>query len=86
MELIKRHRGLVGGIAALAVVGALWAGVPASTLLLLAVVLACPLMMMTMHGGGGHGGLGGHGGHGGGERESGPHARQDSYDGNGAGP
>ena len=37
--------------------GALAAGAPASTLVLLAVVLACPAMMLFMHGGHtGHGG------------------------------
>jgi hypothetical protein len=36
------------------VVGALLAGVSASTLLFLGVALACPLMMLFMHGG--HGG------------------------------
>ena len=41
----------------LLVIGALAAGVPASALLFLAVVLACPTMMLFMHGGhGGHSG------------------------------
>ena len=44
---------------AVAFVGALAFGVPISTLLLLAAVLACPLMMMSMMGG--HGMGGGHG-------------------------
>ena len=61
MELIRQHRWLAAGVAAFVVVGALWAGVPAGTLLLVGVVLACPLMMLTMHGGG-HGS--GHDGHG----------------------
>jgi hypothetical protein len=39
---------------AIAFVGALAFGVPVSTLLLLAAVLACPLMMMFMMGGHGH--------------------------------
>jgi hypothetical protein len=34
--------------AAILVVGLVWAGVPASTLLLGAAVLACPIMMITM--------------------------------------
>ena len=33
---------------AIAVVGAVWVGVPAGTLALIAVVLACPLMMLVM--------------------------------------
>lgn len=33
------------------VVGALWVGVPVGTLVVLAVALACPLMMMFMMGG-----------------------------------
>jgi len=41
---------------AIAVVGALWLGVPVGTLAVLGVVLACPLMMLVMmrgmHGGG----------------------------------
>lgn len=84
MELIKQHRWLAAGVAALAVIGALWAGIPAGTLLLVAVVLACPLMMMTMmHGGGGHGGHGGHA-----ERDGDPDSRPDAYraNGNGSGP
>ena len=43
---------------AIVVVGALWAGVPVSTLAYLALVLACPLMMLFMmrgmHGGDSH--------------------------------
>jgi len=43
---------------AIAAVGALWLGVPAGTLGVLAIVLACPLMMMFMmsgmHGGDDH--------------------------------
>lgn len=42
------------------VVGLAFAGVPASTLLIGLVVLACPLMMMFMMGGG-HGGSDQHG-------------------------
>lgn len=33
---------------AIAVVGALWVGVPAGTLALIGIVLACPLMMLAM--------------------------------------
>lgn len=50
--------GLYAVAVAIAVVGALWLGVPAGTLAMLAVALACPLMMMFMmsgmHGGHGH--------------------------------
>ncbi len=52
--------GLYAVAIAIAFVGALWLGVPASTLVLLAVVLACPLMMIFMmsgmHGGHDHNG------------------------------
>ncbi|MFR9802802.1 hypothetical protein ACL02T_10925 [Pseudonocardia sp. RS010] len=54
--------GLAG---AFVILGVAAFGLPLSSLLLLAVVLACPLMMMFMmrgmHGGGGHDGHGGHG-------------------------
>lgn len=81
MELIKQHKGMAIAIAGLVVLGALWAGVPAGTLLLVAVVLACPLMMLTMHGGG-------HSGHGGTERNARPDPGRDPYgtNGNGNGP
>lgn len=50
--------GLYAVAIAIAVVGALWVGVPVGTLAILAVALACPLMMMFMmggmHGGGDH--------------------------------
>jgi hypothetical protein len=50
--------GLYAVAVAIAVVGALWIGVPIGTLAVLAVALACPLMMMFMmsgmHGGGDH--------------------------------
>jgi hypothetical protein len=50
--------GLFAVAVAIGVVGALWVGVPAGTLVVLAVALACPLMMMFMmggmHGGGDH--------------------------------
>lgn len=65
---------LVAGVAAIA---ALWAGVSASTIVLLALVLACPLMMVFMHGGGGHGG-GGHGGGGHAGHGAGPDGRDAS--------
>ena len=53
----RQHIPLYATAVGLLVIGALAAGVPASTLLLLAVVLACPAMMLFMHGGhGGHGG------------------------------
>jgi hypothetical protein len=44
---------------AVLVVGLVWAGVPAQTLLFAALILVCPLMMLVMmrgmHGGGEHG-------------------------------
>lgn len=52
---MKRQRwGLYAIALAILVVGLVWAGVPASTLLIAALVLVCPLMMLFMHGGGGH--------------------------------
>lgn len=56
---MKRQQwGLYAIALAVLVVGLVWAGVPASTLLIAALVLVCPLMMLFMHGGGGHGGHG----------------------------
>lgn len=46
--------GLYAIALAILVVGLVWAGVPASTLLIAALVLVCPLMMLFMHGSGGH--------------------------------
>ena len=46
-------------VAAVAAVVLLWLGVPPYVLLLIALVAACPLSMLFMHGG--HGGHGGHG-------------------------
>lgn len=52
--------GLFAVAVAIAIVGALWLGLPLGTLALLAIVLVCPLMMMfmmrDMHGGGHSGG------------------------------
>ena len=50
---MNRHPnlGLYAVAVAIAVVGALWLGVPVGTLAILAVALACPLMMMFMMGG-----------------------------------
>lgn len=51
----RQHIPLYAAAMALLVIGALAAGVAPSTLLFLAVVLACPAMMLFMHGGhGGH--------------------------------
>ncbi|MGW3124079.1 DUF2933 domain-containing protein [Streptomyces sp. NPDC001107] len=59
MNTNQRNYGLYAVAVAIAVVGALALGVPVGTLALLAVVLACPLMMFFMmrgmHGDGGHG-------------------------------
>lgn len=57
----RQHMQIAAVAAILVVIGLLFAGVSASTLFLLAIVLACPLMMLFMHGG--------HGGHGGGDHE-----------------
>ena len=64
----RQHIPLYAIAVGLLVIGALAAGVPASTLLLLAVVLTCPAMMLFMHGG--------HGGQAAGEEHSG-HRRDD---------
>jgi hypothetical protein len=50
--------GLYAVAAAIAIVGALWVGVPAGTLAVVGIALVCPLMMMLMMGGmmGMHGG------------------------------
>jgi len=46
---MKRQQwGLYAVALAILVVGLVWAGVPASTLLIAALVLVCPLMMMFM--------------------------------------
>lgn len=56
---------VLAGLIAAVVGGAIWAAVPVSTILLLGVFLACPLMMLSMHGGQGssHAGHTGHAGH-----------------------
>ena len=48
--------GLYAVAAAIAFVGALWFGIPASTLAFVGIALICPLMMMLMMGGMMHGG------------------------------
>jgi hypothetical protein len=53
------NRGLYAVAVAVAIVGAVWLGMPLGTLALLAIVVLCPLMMMFMMGGmhgGGHSG------------------------------
>jgi hypothetical protein len=53
---MKRQRWELYAVALVVlVIGLVWAGVPASTVLVAALVLACPLMMLFMHGG--HGGV-----------------------------
>lgn len=42
--------GLFAVAAAIAIVGALWVGVPAGTLAVVGIALICPLMMMMMGG------------------------------------
>ena len=61
--------GLYAVAAAIAVVGALWVGVPAGTLAVIAIALVCPVMMMLMMGGMMHGMHGGDG-----ATQSGDHA------------
>jgi hypothetical protein len=56
----RRHLGLSAIALAVLIVGPAFAGVPLTTMLVGLLVLACPLMMMSMMGG--HGGHGGHGG------------------------
>jgi len=55
----SRNYGLYAVAVAIAVVGALWLGVPVGTLAVLGLVLVCPLMMLfmmrDMHDGDGHG-------------------------------
>jgi hypothetical protein len=52
----RQHWGLYAVALAILVVGLVWVGVPASTLLVAGLALACPLMMLVMmrgmHGGG----------------------------------
>ncbi|MBS2938882.1 DUF2933 domain-containing protein [Nocardioides sp. J2M5] len=43
--------GLYAVAAAIAIVGALWVGVPAGTLAFVGIALICPLVMMVMMGG-----------------------------------
>jgi hypothetical protein len=57
----RQHLPLYAIALAIMVVGALAVGVPARSLVFGLLVLACPLMMLFMHGG--HGGHAGHGGH-----------------------
>jgi hypothetical protein len=51
--------GMFAVAAAIALVGALWLGVPAGTLAFVGIALICPLMMMLMMGGMMHGMHGG---------------------------
>ncbi|WP_439939261.1 DUF2933 domain-containing protein [Nocardia sp. N13] len=63
--------GMYAIAAAIAIVGALWVGVPAGTLAVVGIALLCPLMMMLMMGGM-------HGMHGNGAGSTGqPHDRSD---------
>lgn len=54
--MTRQHLRLAAVVAVLIAVGALVAGVPLNTVLLVALVLACPLMMLFMHGMAGHDG------------------------------
>jgi hypothetical protein len=66
--------GLYAVAAAIAVVGALWFGVPTGTLAFIGIALICPLMMMLMMGGMMHGM------HGGNSESSGTQSRDRSDD------
>jgi hypothetical protein len=57
----RQHLPLYAIALAIMVVGALAVGVPARSLVFGLIVLACPLIMLFMHGG--HGGHDGHDGH-----------------------
>jgi hypothetical protein len=50
-----QHLPMYAIVLAIVIVGALAAGVPATTLVFGLMALACPLMMLFMHGGHGHG-------------------------------
>jgi hypothetical protein len=78
---MKRQQwGLYAMALAILVVGLVWAGVPASTLLVAALVLVCPVMMFVMMGGmhggdaSGHGTSHDHQHHGTADRTDDPHA------------
>jgi hypothetical protein len=61
---MKRQQwGLYAVALAVLVVGLVWAGVPASTLLIAGLILVCPLMMFVMMRGMHGGGMTGHQGH-----------------------
>ena len=55
IHLDRRMLTFIGALAAVALVLLLLAGFPASTLLWFGLILACPLMMLFMHGGHGAG-------------------------------
>lgn len=59
-----KNYGLYAVAVAIAAGGALWAGLPLSALFVIVAVLACPLMMVMMHGGHGGGVHGGRDDHG----------------------
>ncbi|WP_199547215.1 hypothetical protein [Streptomyces sp. N35] len=76
----KRNYGLYAVATAIAVVGALWLGLPLSTLALLALVMVCPLMMLFMMRGthGSDGMQGGHEHHGTSPKDREPHDHKHS--------
>ncbi|MDX8143227.1 DUF2933 domain-containing protein [Lentzea sp. BCCO 10_0061] len=68
----RQHLGLYAIALAILIVGLAFAGVPLPTMLVGLLVLACPLMMMSM--------MGGHGGHGGQDGSNDQHNDQHSSD------
>lgn len=48
----RQQWGLYAIALAILIVGLIWAGFPASTVLIAGLVMICPLMMLFMHGGG----------------------------------
>ncbi|MGP4050640.1 DUF2933 domain-containing protein [Streptomyces sp. 2A115] len=82
MNTNNRNYGLYAIAAAIALVGALALGVPLATMVWLAIVAACPLMMFFMMRGM-HGGSGMPGGHGPADRDDDPLHKHDHHTGPG---
>ena len=73
-----RNYGLYAIAIAVVVVGAIWAGLPMSTLAVFGFILVCPVMMFLMMRGMGGGGMGGM--HGSGDRDRDADKRPDQAD------